>query len=113
MKIKVSGLEGPLLAEFVARVWGWSKWCEQKENTTICWWRKSNGSLITTNNYRPDTNGGQAMELAKEFNLLVDFRSNKVNYFLKNDWMSGDTVEIAICRAVVASKFGEYVEVEE
>jgi len=123
MKIKVSELEGSLLAEFVARAQGWTcdsdptelAMCIPVWNTHVL---RDDGieKTVVMRSYRPDINGGQAMELVKEFDVDV----NKLGS--SNEWCArvyprkgmetiSDTPEIAICRAVVASKFGEYVEV--
>lgn len=59
--------------------------------------------------YSPTTNGGQAMELAKAYNLLVDFRDNRVNYLLKEDWVGANTIEEAIVRACLTAHYGESV----
>jgi len=107
-QIPVSKLEGPLLAEFVARV---QKWYEDSD---FCWYSEEGEFKHLIEDYRPDINGGQAMELARKYSMIVHFGSFKAwlpDY--SGGIQCGETPEIAICRVVVASQFGEYVEVSD
>lgn len=112
-QIKVSDLEGEQLAEFVAKA-------QELIQTHQYRWVDKHGNVITDGiPYRPDLNSAQAMELQKNFKINVLW-----NEALK-EWICtirnysevgtgvGKTPEIAICRAVVASVYGEYVEVSD
>jgi len=125
----VSELEGPLLAEFVAMAQPDKEFIFSKYGVALV-------NIMTTpygeyrdeEDYRPDINGLQAMELVKKFNIsfrtltkycsykyeaTVPLKIPEENAGVLNDIVTncGETPEIAICRAVVASVYGEYVEV--
>jgi len=125
-KINVSTLEGPLLAEFVARAQGWYK---SIDNYGFSVWR-DRGNCVTygTKSYSPDINGGQCFELIEEFDIWLSsyspcmdnvetnrswIASTKTTHIADEEWMHGEgsTPEIAICRAVIASVYGEYVDI--
>jgi len=132
-QIPVSTLEGPLLAEFVARAQGWET--DVDDVLVEYWCISATGEFIEyADRYRPDINGGQAMELVEEFGISIMPLCKSVPY---SEWAAslwekvqeyvgadgypneyklhegyGETALIAICRTVVASKFGEYVIVD-
>lgn len=129
MKIKVSELEREKLAEWAARAQRWkkrdgSRWFNEPQNQWI--YVDSNKTFrCSVEGYRPDINGGQAMELMKKFNILAyplfsgEYFATPIRSYtyeeepIYSDGQTGETPEIAICRAVVASVYGEYVEAEE
>lgn len=117
-KIKVSELEGPKLAEWVARAQGWVLG-NPFGTMTDAWLNETGNIILYEEDYRPDINGTQAMELVQKFKpMLIPLPDG--------DWYAeiepgenngklgfGDTPAEVICRAVVASVYGEYVEEEE
>jgi len=120
-KIKVSELEGEKLAEWAARA---QRWTKTKGNSKLGEYEWYWNDRIPCFEYRPDINGGQAMELVKRLNIAIvppelsgleKWAAGSVrHYILPNgqvgDHELGETPEIAICRAAVASVFGEYVD---
>lgn len=80
-------------------------------------WKMSNGHFIHIDKYQPHINGGQAMELIEKFNIAASPYYGKWKAWPvelgANGIQEGESAKIAICRAVVASVFGEFVEVEE
>jgi len=117
MKIPITDLTNPQLDEWCARAQG----LERLEDTdrgdvflnTFNWWYKG-ARKYRREEYSPTTNDAQAMGLADAFGLIVTHHAKRAwapNY--KGGIQSGETTRIAICRAVIASVFGEYVEIEE
>lgn len=113
--IKVNDLTGERLAYWVAKTRGWRKRCNSMLRN---YWDKGEGrpTGIFMSDYRPDINGGQAMELVKEFKAfnLSKQTTGKwmVLYGEGGVFIFGPTPEIAICRAFVASVYGDEVEDE-
>ena len=75
-------------------------------------WRKRACDIL----YTPSTNGQQAMDLVKAFKVRVrpDKGWGAALYFEdgRSEWWFGPTPELAITRAVVASKWGDVVDDE-
>lgn len=125
MKIKVSELEREQLAEWTARAQGWSLCLDERIAPNWWYWIDNDDFIAYDKDYRPDINGGQAMDLVKAFpECAPQYTSHRpgaekrwVSRFsyaserrVLMGFMVGDEPEIAICRAVVASVYGEYVE---
>lgn len=120
MKIKASDLEGVQLAEWAAKAQGWVI-----HNQGILWWQESEDSdhfIWSVKEYRPDINGGQAMELQKKFRISVldGAIADKDGLWVAGNPMKrngkhvfGETPKIAICLAAVTSVFGEYVDIND
>ena len=126
MKKLVSELEGPELDYFVAKARGW----ELSERLDASfppakiifeWLRKDGQPHIKLLNYSPHSNSAQAMELVKEFDVWLSSDKTEPSNRRKiascsphmNDAIQyGPTPEVAICRAVCAAVFGEYVDGE-
>jgi len=115
--MKVSELTGKDLDNWVAKAQGW----EQSIPEGYChnYWQDAEGApLYTVRLYTPSTNVGQCFELMK----LGSFRwvsISGVEYtamFNQLDKLivltTGPTLNIAICRAFVASVYGEEVSDE-
>lgn len=108
----ISELEGEELSYYVALAWGWRCGYQDgdlkitKPDGSVCW------------GYRPDINGGQAMGLITAFSLFTGgypdgsgyaiYRMKDGSYKSSKD----ESLFIAICRAVVASVYGDTVEGE-
>lgn len=113
MRKKVADLTGPELDYFVAKARGWE---EEKiphpKGGKCTGWRFDGNNWIDVKDYTPHNNGAQWSELIEKFGVGLRLwnRSWKAQVFLSKQ-MEGSTAGIAVCRAVVASKFGEYVEV--
>jgi len=113
MKIKVSELKGEKLAEWVARAQGWSfdDYRSEYSFDGMDGFGRAVDRFIPYKDYRPDINGGQAMELAKKFTLIINFEMGIVREPNSGiQYTDIINIESAICRAVVASEYGEYVE---
>jgi len=120
MKVKISDLTNEQLDRLCAEAQGW-----EKSTTNSIWWykEKSIGKYpqARIDTYSPTSNDAQAMALVKK--LLIDLEwfsehAGEGPYWVAclqdSVWyMRGDNPNIAICRAVVAAKFGEAVEVSE
>jgi len=113
-QIAVSELTGLQLAEFVARARG--------REIVGNGYGYANGEWLSDpsiKDYRPDINGGQAMYLLEQDYIVghwvyIDETGSKVycvEYGDEDRWFESTEFKIAICRAVVASEFGEFVEV--
>lgn len=97
------------------------EWCAKAQKLTQIsefYWIDENGNAVYDGiPYSPTTNDAQVFELADKFGLLVNFINNQAWY--KGQMISaynahhGRNVRQAICRAVIASVYGEYVEVED
>ncbi|MGJ0636831.1 phage protein NinX family protein [Xenorhabdus bovienii] len=102
MKIKTSELTGKALDYAVAMA----------NNFRAC-----NGHLCI---YSPSTDWSQCGELIDKYNIelvneLLDcvlFWSANCNY-VSDDYLDGQTPQIAICRAVVAAQLGDEVEIPD
>jgi len=128
-QIKVSDLEGKQVAEWAARA---QKWVYKETPDDLeylgcgSWYTKNLAFIHIKKDYRPDINGTQAMELKKRFKISdtftmdgkwhasvvtgVDEYSGYPDDFVEQ---LGDTPELAITRAAIASVFGETVTVED
>lgn len=113
-KLSVSTLEGEKLAEWAARAQGWTK---TKGNSKLGEYEWYWNNRIPCIEYRPDINGGQAMDLQEKF--MVDVERMFGGYIKAQSMqvigslpMTSKNLKPAICRAVVASEYGEYVETE-
>jgi len=117
MKKLIVDLTKKELNHCVAKAQGW-------ELVEGCW-RDSTGthlnqycSLTKGNTYRPTTNPAQWAELIEKFDMYLN--KGKPYWWAKVGGaysgfrhIQGKTPSIAICRAVVASVYGEYVEVSD
>lgn len=125
MKTKVSELTDEKLAERTARAQKWELVTLGYGCVTEVWVDDSEADYrhkYEKADYRPDINGAQAMELVNELNISVlkyeegyYATLRTVDYKVLIDFIDfsfGESAEIAICRAVVASVYGEYVEEE-
>jgi len=115
--VKVSELEGADLDRWAALAQGW-------ELYKVRWWvSKDDEWLFHVENYTPSTDKAQAMELLIAFKIELYRPDNEdPTWEAEREWFNkeqnriecytakGPTPMIAICRAVVASKFGGEVE---
>lgn len=91
-----------------------AQWWELKDD---CWFNHGMDLGIHelhVSEYHPSTNGGQAMELVKKFEFGLFKHMD--GYWLSGEFKGhllepskGDTPEISICRAVIASVYGDEV----
>ena len=107
--MKLTNLTNEQLDKAVALAQGW-KWNEGIEGKLSGWFNpKLNATLVSS--YHPSTNGGQAMELVKKMeHFLLSKQSTArfmVLYTNDADFVLADTLERAICMAVVASEYSE------
>ena len=106
--MKVSELTGKDLDYFVAKAQGW-----RLDGTSNYHWVFDDGDHISKVSYTPSTNGGQCVELMKldSFRWVEKFRGKYNAMFNQLDknvvLTSGPTLNIAICRAFVASVYGD------
>lgn len=120
-KVKVSDLTNEQLDEWVARTRGWKIGHLAGNKNLPSYWMRGDNVVYPTPDYSPTSNPAQWVELIED--LLVDvYHIEQGNAFEAQRHMDnykkvvygyGPTPAIAICRAVVASVFGEYVEVED
>lgn len=121
MKIKVSDLNNKQLDEWVARAQGWEL-VFPNDNLFRAWQKSDNKcDTVSINGYSPtsDTQAGKAQVYDLQLKFEVDV--NKLRS--SDEWCArvfprkgidaiADTPAIAVCRAIVTSIYGEYVEVE-
>jgi len=119
--MKVSELEGQALDYWTAKAQGWRKARHDNPAIFCSIW---NGNRTPVKEYTPSTNWQQAGELVDKYNLIIQpllekihiWGASKVYDWDMNDdpmyeWVQkGPTPQIAICRAVVASVYGEEIE---
>ncbi len=114
--MKVSELKGSELDTYVARARGWQLINDNPQ--AFDYWLRSERTdidgFIYAKNYSPTTNNAQAFKLIEEFKIsirtcpegwLAEIGAYSSNYVEGR----GKILNTAICRAVVASKFGEEV----
>ena len=108
--MKVSELTGKDLDTWVAKAQGW-----RLDGTSNYHWSIGDGEHIARVSYTPSTNSGQCFELMKldSFRWVEKLRGEYNAMFNQLDKdvvvTSGPTLNIAICRAFVASVYGEEV----
>jgi hypothetical protein len=82
-----------------------------------CW--RTHKGIEPVGNYTPTTNGQQAMDLLKKYNIYLEpfwITSNNVPWIAlcekatEIDWQEADTPERAITLAVIASKWGTEID---
>ena len=119
--MKVSELIGPQLDKWVAKAQGWNGpfSTEINRKPKQYYWARDGGLFDSRDrqfNYTPSTNGGQCFELMEldSFRWVEKFRGKDNAMFNQLDKLivltTGPTLNIAICRAFVASVYGEEVE---
>ena len=115
--MKINELTGEQLSYWVAKAQGWRPSNKPQGITTnVMFWVDTNSQEVAiVNNYRPDQDKTQAFELIEKFKLTVEPSNMDAwwAYYLKGDELEaqrGSTLEVAICRAVVASVYGEEVK---
>lgn len=105
MKKKVSELGGAELAEWVAKARGWSR-----VKPSDCFgWNDDDGTLHLVPNYRPDIHKNRCFELIEEYKPRLSAGNVFTRCEIGDADIVAETPQLAICRAVVASVFGEYV----
>lgn len=111
--MKVSELTGDKLDYWVAKAQGWDK-SFNKLGLYAVWVTEYGDEPI--HHYKPTTNWQQCGELIEKFNLNLlrlddGWKSGYVYSYADKDVMfaKGSTPQEAICRAVVASIYGEEV----
>ena len=96
----------------VALAQGW----EQRPTTgQFTWYTKEGYQAIPVKSYQPSTNGAQAFELIEKF--IVNIKSLPIEdneriwvaHCICHDSEVGSTPTLAICKAVIASKWGDEV----
>ena len=111
--MKTSELTGKDLDYWVAKAQGWRLDC-----TSNYHWVIGNGEHISRVSYTPSTNGGQCHELMQlpsfEWAQYYSAGCLDASYYLAyfGIRVEGPTLNIAICRAFVASVYGEEVSDE-
>lgn len=117
MKTKVSELTREKLAEWTARAQWWI--FSQYGDNVPYRVHSSLGYIGNVDEYRPDINAAQAMDLLLHFKFIAGFLYEENDgtpiYFCQfgrfaDDREISENLNVAICRAVVASVYGEYVE---
>jgi hypothetical protein len=111
IRIKVSELEGAALAYWTAKAQCWE---ERMSVNGVCYWYPESEWVVS---YRPDVNWRQAGELLEKFDVdCIRSHVDPLGWYGcvgENSMEEGDTPQKAICRAVVASVYGEEVEDRE
>lgn len=118
--MKVSELTGKDLDNWVAKAQGWGGPFDKPATIKAeqFYWTRDGGLFDSEDrqfNYTPSTNGGQCFELMKidSFRWVEKLRGEYNAMFNQLDKdvvvTSGPTLNIAICRAFVASVYGEEV----
>lgn len=111
MKHLISELTGPKLDQAVALALGWEAGAMEGI------WIDRKGELM--DNFHPSENWAQLGQLITEFKIGLEPPHNQHTWWFAHvDMDMGQSAEglspqIAICRAIVASKFGEYIEIPE
>ena len=111
--MKVSELTGEQLSYWVAKAQGWSLDTEHGD------WLYYGSAIIGREFYRPHQDSAQAFELIEKFGIEVKPIQSRMDgswyahckYYdnYRNNSRVGSTPQEAICRAVVASVYGEEV----
>jgi len=114
--MKTSELTSKDLDYWVAKSQGWELAPHQFLLEQV--WKGKYGTMETEKNYYPSVNGGQCFELMKldSFRWVHSTKEGAVAMFNQLDKLlvstKGETLNIAICRAFVASVYGEEVSDE-
>ncbi|WP_258087316.1 DUF2591 domain-containing protein [Xenorhabdus bovienii] len=125
MKIKTSELTGRALDWAVARAIGATEEIMPSGNT----WLKPNDDWYVSNrdtyNFEPSTDWEQCGELIDKYLDDVTYMGRKDNHWVASvraltvddfsifKTQTGDTPQIAICRAVVAAQLGDEVDIPD
>jgi len=116
-KIKTSELKDEKLAYWAARAQGWELHGEfDGYMIPDSWCIKSKYGFLAVEvihskeDYRPDINGGQAMELLEKFGERIESMLRFWFGISSEEFMARGEKKVWICRAVVASVHGEYVD---
>lgn len=129
-KLYVKVMTKAQLNEWTARAQGWvgdeetDRW-----GRTLLYWKGQKGGhcgKLYARDYTPATDPAQWAELIEGFGRITKQELHivesagaygvylcRVGKYSFSDYIWGSSVAIAICRAVIASVFGEYVEVED
>ena len=122
MKLYIKDMTDEQLNEWAARAQGWTK---QESNSVtnegrLEWVGTKGEYKFFTDVYNPVTNGQQAMDLVVKFRLELTI--GEEDWWARKCWhpraekpksYAGSTPNKAIVRAVIASKYGEYVTIED
>lgn len=124
MKIKIEDLTDEQLDEWAALAQGWEEDEFEEHGQVYSEWKYA-GGYISKDKYTPTTNPAQWARLIERFEIWL---SND-NTDCDNRWIAttkethvvggkdlagyGPTPAIAICRAVIASVYGDEVEVSD
>ena len=113
--MKVSELTGSDLDTWVARAQGWTVATVFNSD----WWQcPVYGSLLPVDEYHPSANWQQCGVLIEEFDIEVSLIGDDYGHFQKGTrpciskdypWFVSGDIKVDICRAVVASEYGEEV----
>ncbi len=114
--MKVSELEGAELDYWAAKAQGWINYPDDSREQGTVWHLNPKeapfGKIMAVKEYTPSTNWEQCGELIEQFNMDLGGGPEYWVASVGEDFF-GDktslTPRIAICRAVVASVFGEKV----
>ena len=113
-KINISGLTDEQLDGWVARSQGWELIKPQLNSATWYW---DTLNKITPNRsysmYTPSTDWQQCGELIEKFKPVLHVGNVYTRCEIGDANIVATTPQEAICRAVVASVYGEYVEVND
>ena len=114
MKKHIDELTNQELYYWVAKSFGW-----KQEHVTggsfgsigcLCWVPPHGRPRFTVAGYDPTVSWEQCGPLIKQFKLIVSAKSC-YSTTSGRTWV-GDTPQIAICKAVISGKYGEFVEGE-
>ena len=113
--MKTSELTGKDLDHWVAKAKGWTYCASTLTSNKPSWTGIDDYYIWRVEDYTPSTNSGQCFELMQldSFRWVEKFRGKYNAMFNQLDKLivltSGPTLNIAICRAFVASVYGEEV----
>jgi len=119
-QIKVSDLEGEQLSEWAARAQELEEYIGDVSGDRF--YILPCGSHIKVEDYRPHINGAQAFDLQVKFDMVTaspkasgeeKWAAGCASSIPMQEPIFGDTLEIAITRAAIASVYGETVTVED
>lgn len=114
VQVKVSEISGSALDWAVGLCMGWEY--RKCRNLTCMGWYDGNQENFRCDSWRPSTEWSHCGKLIELHKVMLCYPTEdgdpwEASCMFDPEWSYGETPQIAACRAIVASKFGDTVSV--